>query len=705
MTNRTLQQWIAVLKVYLSWRVTWMVVAGYLVALCAVLLPSRSGRSLTPAVQPFNYFAGFARILPADTIRIERLQLSVDATEEALQPDSPFRIPGRLPNLRSLSIFSVVSEKQLIELLEHVHLESLTLSYLGLLTERGWNALERQPLQSLMIESIDPGAAAAARWPVTLRNLWINDDQPMNPNQAPSNLESLLRLPYLETVSVRLSANREDLLQSPDLAALKQLGSLKTLYVESVDRGLIAAVQHELPGTAVRPARYPAGRVTGALNVLAIGAIPLLFLLQALSLQFAPAQFILRPHHRQIHGQFALVLTGCCLAIQGGALVATGCSLLPATALAGATLPVLGLITRVLQKSTGFPGFTHFQFLIPGLMAILLLMPLAMLFDHATLDWFLQGGFPLWAAILIALQAIALVYLVSFFASVCRVVTEKFEGAIPFGGSNTTEVRITGSARNRSLRWDNWFSGAGRRHRLESALSCSRSSPMWQAYLWRAGHGTSTWDSIRFVAIIMSVGACAITPLLWVWWFQFDTAAMLSSLRAGAWLILLQATAACCYIPAVLLHQRSPYLTQHLLASCQRREWIRLIFREMAREFAPAAILLALTVFAYGLSGSQTWGGIEYKVLLGIAGLALAYGLTLLSATLSTTSTTALGFAVVTTTGILSAAFVGPPELSSNSADFLGQLTPEVCWLCTGILALFVILVAYRRWLRWELGA
>ena len=140
MPTSSFRQVTAVLGTYASWWFTWLVLVLSIAGLVLVLA-GNPGLGIASSSVGVEFTGQTWDHLRNDLTRVDGIVLNQLVLNEALKPDSPLRMPGWLPNLRRLNVFSGVSESQLINLLEYQQLRSLLLVHLDPLTDRGFGQL------------------------------------------------------------------------------------------------------------------------------------------------------------------------------------------------------------------------------------------------------------------------------------------------------------------------------------------------------------------------------------------------------------------------------------------------------------------------------------------------------------------------------------------------------------------------------------
>lgn len=632
--------------------------------------------------------------LPADLSTVSSVLVNPGQLETALRPDSPLQIAGRLPNLKRLVVFEPLKEAQLVELLQHQRLASLVLNHLGGMTDRGWAALDTQPLESLQILSMDRDMWGTGRWPLTVKTLLVQDDQRPMPKTGESHLEPFLRLPRLQTVKVRLFPDKDGRLRTADRDALLGMPSLKRLYIEEINPSFVRDVQKQLPGIAVRPDTYQPARVYSAITLIGFGFVPLMLILHVVSLQFVTPPSLVVPEFHRSHWRVAVVLILCCAFMQATALIAAGCHGFIAVGLSCVDLPLIWLIAMLLERTSRFPGFTSFP-LVLVVFAAFPVFALLVAADEAESDWILVGHHPAIAGGLILLELMSLIGLGRLFFGLCRRLMESDEGPVPFGLWDMKGLETWNLRGAKELNFQERFWARDQQRRLSAALHSPRAASNHQSLLWRASHQmTAAWFA-TWMAVVMSVGVSVVIP--WI-----PPANRIPNTLWGLWM---QVTMFMWLIPFIRLMQQRPYLSRHLLATCGRQEWVRLIFRETARDYVPAAIATALGVAGYSIWGPAQGWPTWHVAALAISLLCAVYGISLLLVTFSPTMQAICfigGF--IALVAFFFIPLVVASQFNERAVDRI-LLWPPPWWIMMSVFAAVVIYAANRRWMNWELAS
>lgn len=695
-----IRQVMAVFQVYASWWLTWLVLALDLFGLTFLIVTARqsdtrfnhgpnrvaSSVELSQGGQPLDR-------LPVDLTSVEGIVLGSIQLEAALQPNSLLQTPGRLPNLKHVSLFASLTEPQLVELLQHQRLRSMQLISLPPLTDRGIAALKIQPIEELQFLSMDRSNWATAPWPETLRKLLVHDNQQATDNPSAFPLEPLVKLPNLETLQIRLLPDANGRLSASDRDALQSMSALKTLYLQGADSKFVAQAQTEIPRIAVRPGVYKPERVYRVLTILAMGLLPLLLIVHIVSLQYLTPASMLMPDFDRGHWRTAVGLFLACGIIQAVALRWAGCAWLSCVSLANVPLVWIVVITFLFERWKRFPGYTHVHFLlfaaVPAWIPLLLVLT-----RSAEFDWMIEGYRPDIAGMAVALEIVSLLVFKGCFACLCRRLSEHTEGSVPYGIVDFRELaawNMQGSKNQPTLQDRVW--GAGQRRRLAAAVASDPSSASHQALLWRAGQPMPAWGFAVWMAGVMSVGFLVVLPFL---------------PAVPLWNVLspigLQIGLFVWMIPVILLMQQRAFLERHMLSSCGRRDWVQLIFRETARDFIPPLITVIVGLLAYHAWGPKTYYSTSNACGIALSLLLLVYGITLLLPTCSTAVQMAIvGVAIISTPVVVFAVATFSSWPLSPSAKAIVSL-PPVWWSTIFISSGLMIRWAYRRWMAWELG-
>jgi len=714
---------LAVLRSFTSWWLTWVVLGVYLVGLvltvCLGWNHTRSSQTI-----PGDWSGTNWEMLPADLSKVESISinpiyLSKDPLKEleipnpvgipekaqkhyAFRSDSPLRIPGKLPALKTLVLWGSVNEDQLVKLLEFQQLKSLYIVHLGPLTDRGWSALEKQPIETLGILGLDQSTWNEGRWPKTLKRLLVQVNAPVLKDPAPSHLLPLVKLPHLEILKTVLWPNEEGMLREKDVEALSQMQSLKYLYLEYITRGADQKMLAQLPGITIRPTYYQSSRVSRVLTLTGLGFLPLLFLLHLLSLQFVDPASSLVPGFKFHHGMCALFLFGGGWAIQTAALAGVGCHWLSALALAPVILVPVFLITRLFDQNQMSTGFVSFPYLLNSVMISMPLLSILTWIWAPEADWFFQGKRTGIALILLLAEALSAAGLVRFFHRLNKKITEHDDGFIVLGFFHGLKLQTDYPKTEKSYRLMDKLWGRGQQTRLRAALDCPFPSPARQSLLWRASQiMTSTGFSILMTASML--GAIILFSLFFfvlagMQWNQQGLSAIWPALMMPLFYLL--------FIPSILLAQKCPFLANHLLMSVTRRDWVRLVFRETALDFVPFLVVLIVGLLGYSYwQPANGWPVLHLGLLiLGVVGL--IYAGTLILVTLKLTGKILFVLAsTVTLIGLGSLAILigsQDPNQDVSLRELLGW--PPIYWVSTGLVAALGCKIAHHRWMNWQMA-
>ncbi len=719
MTTHRRSTLLAVWRTYSSWWLTWAILAIYLAGLIAVVCLGWNHRSLTKAVTS-SWMGTQWDALPADLTSVDSLAINANFFGEELRdgsafpdpegrlaaarphyvfrPDSPLRIPGKFPNLKQIIVFASLNETQLIQLLEFQQLRSLTIVHLQPLTDRGWQALERQPLEELIILGIDRSLWNTGRWPRTVKKLLVQDDGPAPGNSSPpSHLAPLLNLPLLQTTEVRLWQDAEGNLRQEDLAVLSRMENLRTLYVDFFAPGTESRVQASLPHVAVRPANYESSRVFRVLQITGLGLVILLLILHLLSMQFVSPAAAIVPRFKAEHGKATCTLLIVWGLVQGLALMGAGCSPVAAIAMVGVCFIPIYLSTAVGDQMPRFPGYVNFPAIAAVASVSFCLIMMIVMAKSSEADWFFHGQRSDIAFVLLVLEAFSLVEIARFFQRLARRITETADGAVPFGLFAIAKMQAWNAQNNAFYLRQDRFWGRGQRMRLAAAIDCPSKSPQKQALLWRAGQPMTAVGFSMAMGFSMLVGAGVFSLILYFvlrTGVPFQNKTTLLPLLAQPLLFTLM-------VPAIILAQKRPFLAQHLLQSCTRREWVRLVFLETARDFTSAFLALSLGLGAYAYLSPGSWWPTPHVALISLALLGLLYCGILYGVTLSFAKQVI--FALLGTVALIVLIFLLVAGMQSSLFhDALAW--PPTWWLLGLPLAGASIFIAHDRWMKWELA-
>lgn len=711
----------AVLKSFTSWWLTWVVAVVYLVGavltVCLGWNHTKTSQSLQGDWTGTNW-----EFLPDDLSKVESIAISPiylikDPLDElqvanpnvvrelaqkhyAFRPDSPLRIPGKLPALKHLVLWGSVNEDQLVKLLEFQQLKSLYIVYLGPLTNRGWSALERQPLETLGILGLDQSTWNEARWPQTLRRMLVQVTTPVLKDPTPSHLLPLVKLPHLETLRAGLWPNAEGKLREQDVEALSQMRSLKNLYLDFMAKGTEQEILEQLPGISVRPSFYQSSRVSRVLALTGLGLLPLLFLLHLLSLQFVASASSLVPGFKLHHGMCALFLFGGGWAIQTAALVGVGCHWLSALALAPVVLVPVFLITRFFDQSQMSTGFVSLPYLLNS---VIISMPLLSFLTWTwapEADWFFHGKRTDIALILFLAEALSVAGFFQFFYRLNKKITQHNDGPLVLGFFNGLNLQTNYPKTEKSYLLIEKLWGRGQQTRLRAALDCPFPSPARQSLLWRASQiMTSTGFSILMTASML--GAIILFSLIFfvlagMRWNPQGFSAILPALMMPLFYLL--------FIPSILLAQRCPFLANHLLMSVTRRDWVRLVFRETALDFVPFLVVLIVGLLGYSYWQPANGWPVWHLGLLIFGLVGLVYAGTLILVTLKVTGKILFVLASIST--LVGLGLLAILIEAQDQHLFLGELLgwPPTFWVSTLLVAALGCKIAHHRWMNWQMA-
>ena len=713
---------LAVLRSFTSWWMTWVVLGVYLVGciltVCLGWNHTGSSQSIPGDWSGVNW-----EMLPADLSRVESISISpiylledpikdlkipnpVGIRENArnhyaFRPNSPLRIPGKLPALKHLVLWGSVSEDQLVKLLEFQQLKSLYIVHLEHLTDRGWSALERQPLETLGILGLDQSTWNEARWPQTLRQMLVQVNAPVLKDPAPSHLLPLVKLPHLQILKTNLWPNAEGRLREKDVEALTQMKSIKNLYLEYISRGNEHKIQEHLPGITVRPSHYQSSRVSRVLVLTGLGLFALLYFLHVISIQFIHFSSSLVPGFKYHFWKFAIFLFVCGWTIQTAALVGVGCHWLSALSYSPVMLIPLFLFVRLFDQNHRFTGFIAFAFVFNAIFLSMVLLSVLTMIQAPESDWFFQGNRMDVALILLLAEALSVVSLVRFFNRLNKKITEHEEGAIPSALFGFSKVPGDCAQKEKSYRVMEKLWGRGQQTRLRTALACPFNSPARQSLLWRASQSmTATGFSFFLMAMMLGWGGIFFLIFLVIAGIPWNL-----QLISAIYPALIQPVAFALVTPAILLAQRHPFLASHLLMSVTRRDWVRLVFRETALDFIPLLVVIVLGLMGYSCwqpaNGWPVWHlGL---LMLGIVGL--TYGATLILVTLTLLGKVVFALGSIGSVIVLWLLVIQIGLQDPNQGVFLGELLrwPPIFWIPTLLVAALGFKIAHHRWMNWQM--
>jgi hypothetical protein len=296
---------------------------------------------------------------------------------------------------------------------------------------------------------------------------------------------------------------------------------------------------------------------------------------------------------------------------------------------------------------------------------------------------------------LIVFELGSLIGFKGFFSRLCRRLTESAQGAVPYGLWDFKGFEKWSVRSSNALNWQERLWGHGQEQRLLAARDSLKSAANHQSLLWRASQQTTAFWFAVWMASAMSIGVFVVIPFL---------ARMVQS-QFIWWNLWMQVTMFLWFIPFMRLMQQRPYLSRHLLSSCRRQDWVRLIFRETARDFAPAGLLAAAGLVGYCLLGPARGWPTSHVAALAAALLCATYGISLLLVTFSPAMQAVIaigGFVALMAVVFVPLAVLS--QVASARVENLFQL-PPVWWGTVFVVATLLIYSAYRRWMNWELAS
>lgn len=639
---------------------------------------------------------------------ISRGELNNDSNDvfSARQPGSPLRVPGVMPKLKHLTIIGDLSNAALTEILEFQQLDSMTLLSMSALGAESWRAISRQPLKSLEIQSANDQILDAAQFPAQLEKLLIRNLSFGLPSKTPNRMQPLRGLNQLRVLEIHLWQEAGGL-NPEERDVLAQLPSLNTLYVSRYSRGaigiapedFIAQTQSELPRVCVRPAEYESNRLWKVLTLTVLGTLPLIVILYTLSLQFASPAARLTPHYLQPHFQVAGILFAVMVVIQTLFLAGAHCNPLAAIALASSCAfsgcaPMLSLGQR-----RQLPGYTNLAMASLPLLIQAGIVTFAGFLAPAETDWFFAGRRTDIAALLFALGLIGIGLTVRMLVQLSRILAEQFPSTAPFDVWNPQRFShwyLEGQPDGRqNFIWR--LNSRGQSRRLNRISQTAHHAPGRQVALWRASQGMTAIGFIVMWGTYMSV-------------FTVSGSLFSASMGTSPWLMfvmsMVQFAGACLMAPFIVLVTQRNFYARHLLMSLDRRAWVRLMFREAANDFIPAAIMSIVGLVALSIRHPADVWPTWQVAILAAAALALVYAIQLILATYPMWVMIVAGSAAVASPFLI-IALIAPKTMEEGAQNLqaVSLLYWPVTWWCIVMgLAVLALRFAYHRWMTWELG-
>lgn len=714
---------LAVLRSFTSWWLTWVVLGVYLVGLvltvCLGWNHTRSSQTIPGDWSGTNWDMLPADLSKVESISINPIYLSKDPLKEleipnpagirekaqkhyALRSDSPLRIPGKLPALKTLVLWGSVNEDQLVKLLEFQQLKSLYILHLEPLTDRGWSALEKQPIETLGILGLDLSTWNEAKWPQSLRRMLVQSNPIYLRDPAPSHLLPLVKLPHLEILKTVLWPNEEGMLREKDVEALSQMQSLKYLYLEYITRGADQKMLAQLPGITIRPTYYQSSRVSNVLVLTGLGLLPLLYFLHILSIQFINFNSSLIPGFKYHFWKFAIFLFVCGWAVQTAALMGVGCYWHSALSYSPVMLIPVFLFVKLFDQNHRFTGFITFAVIFGAFVLSMVLLSVLTMIQAPESDWFFQGNRTDVTLILLLAEAISAAGLVRFFHRLSKKITEHEEGAIPSGLFDFSNFPGNCPQKENSYRVMEKLWGRGQQTRLRSALACPFNSPAKQSLLWRASQPMTAAGFSFYMAMVALLSGIMIAVIQ----LGFNRIPIEGRGISVLWPIVWQPVAFAFVTPAILLAQRQPFLANHLLMSVTRRDWVRLVFWETALDFIPFLVVMALVLMGYWYwQPANSWPVWHVGLLLlGIVGL--TYGVTLILMTLTLVGKVLFVLGSIGSVVVLLVLVIQIGLQDPNQGKFLEELPrwPPIFWIPALLLAALGFKIAHHRWMNWQMA-
>jgi hypothetical protein len=706
---------MAILHLYVSSWLTWALLALYFLGIFLIFALDTQDIQLRQSIDfasPWNITPW--RQLPGDTTPWRQLPgdtsgvtcLSIDSSGEmssALRPASPLRIPGGMPRLKHLIIYGDLGENQLIPLLEHLQLEKLSIVYLEPLSSAGWKSLADTQLKTLDILSGDERLLDGATFPKSLETLLIRNVNPKQPSDGDSHFRPLLELNRLQTLQLFLWEKEKGGLREADREVLSQLPHLNRLYVQGYAAGIEKRVQTDLPGITVRPGIYDRSRLLKVAQLANLVALPLFVILHVLSFQFASPISKVIPRFSSPNFSIAAVLLTILFVMQSCVLVGARCDLLPAISLAMSATISTYLLTIFSNMGGRFPGYVNLitaMIVVAG--QVLFVMP-PFVFFAAEADWYLQGGRPEIAVVVIVLGICCLVGMAQFLRRLPRMLAETSASAVPFDVWSVAALQhwhVEGrSTRTQTSGRGIW--SIGQRMRLNQALTCPRSSPRWQALLWRASQNFSALQFVIYFSCMMGIFALGIYVFVSLFGQSFEQRFIFPAM------FLLQACVMSLFTPLIILQMQRPFLMRHFLMTVGRKEWVKLLFRESLHDLLPglfvAGVSLLVLHFRHPPDLWPTW---QIAILCATI-LVVKYGVEMILLTYPTwVQIVIVGGAMVILfpLGIyLGLTIQGEMKAIAAMNPFLFWLSwPATWWCLTLIMGLLAIRYAYHRWMNLE---
>ena len=550
----------------------------------------RSAEPTAPLPSPSAWVAIDADLAKPDWSRLRSLSIT------NLENCKPLWTAGAIPQLESLSIFSSITDEQLVELCRLYDLKSLTLYDSNLLSQFGLRAWKNErKLEYLRVPNLNVVREnRPLDWPINLRTLVCDDPNGITRER----LNEWRQLPHLRSLSTRLIP-RENSVPGELLESLKAFPSLKSLFVVELGPSfpqLVSNLQSELPALRVRPSSFDSVRGQRAAAILLCGLLVAVVLSIQLSAQFLISNSSLIPRFAQAHLGPVVAVSLAVALLSFWLHRLNGCSIVASLSLCGANLLLLALgarLLRGLQNASGYPmpGFINPMMLFPVIVFSVLGFQLLTMLYGSEFDWFLRSQHHLLAAMLLAGSVWGAFDLAKWLIGLKRELEQSGAGNVPlgmfdFGGLTEWGKTVVAIREREGKRPSFAFRNIDARgdRLIERLRDGKRPTPM---ALWIFSGAANLFDTLKLFApmlvVLSVVGFCLIPDA----WSQYGFL-----VASGGFQLL----GSLLFMPLLFAWQRRPMCGMELLRPVSRRDWVGRWFQGVGSE--TAAVLLVTIVFA-----------------------------------------------------------------------------------------------------------
>lgn len=239
------------------------------------------------------------------------------------------------------------------------------------------------------------------------------------------------------------------------------------------------------------------------------------------------------------------------------------------------------------------------------------------------------------------------------------------------------------------------------------AVTSSTTKQVSFSKLWQLGQPVSAWRFSVYFGLATSAVLSVLLSGFWVYSLVFPGKQLASEEIMASYLLVVMIGGMMSWaVPLILMNERQPYLSRHLLMSSSRREWIWKLCLETAKDFLPACCATVIGLICYPWLANPNMLGIGAMAPLVLSVLVVLYAWTLWWPTVPPTTILAVALVPLTGTLLLITLWVLVPDTMHQ----LGNELASIKWLRHPATWIAVLLLtglglarnAYHRWLRRE---